>query len=106
MPTIYRRESARRDLVAHFVYLAENVSLSTANQFLEKVEVSFRELAAHPRMGSPLNRALSNLTGIRKWRVRGFDHHLIFYLATDDGISVVRVLHASRDWWSMLSVLD
>jgi plasmid stabilization system protein ParE len=29
--------------------------------------------------------------------VRGFDHHLIFYRPTRTGITVIRVLHASRD---------
>lgn len=30
MPKIYQRAAARRDLVEHFVYLAENANLETA----------------------------------------------------------------------------
>ena len=34
----------------------------------------------------------------------GFDKHLIFYLPRSDGISVVRVLHAARDWRTLFGV--
>ncbi len=30
--------------------------------------------------------------GLRRWRVRGFDKHLIFYRLIQDGIDVVRVI--------------
>jgi toxin ParE1/3/4 len=31
--SIYRRASAKRDLVEHYVYLAENAGIETAEQF-------------------------------------------------------------------------
>ena len=34
MPTVTKREAARRDLVEHFVYLAENAGLDVAERFL------------------------------------------------------------------------
>jgi toxin ParE1/3/4 len=37
------------------------------------------------------------------WRVRGFAKHLIFYRPIEDGIEVIRILHASRD---LAAVLD
>jgi toxin ParE1/3/4 len=55
-------------------------------------------------IGAPLTLCDPTLTGIRKWRVKDFDNHLIFYLPHHDGISVVRVLHAARDWWSLLGI--
>ena len=45
MPKVYQREVARRDLVEHFVYLAENASLDTAERFLERAETTFDDLA-------------------------------------------------------------
>jgi len=59
-----------------------------------------------PLIGAPL--ALSHLVlkGIRKWRVNGFDSHLIFYLPRTDGVSIVRVLHAAQDWWSLLGLTN
>ena len=34
MPTVTQREAARRDLVEHFVYLAENAGMDVAERFL------------------------------------------------------------------------
>ena len=45
MPSVSKREAARRDLVEHFVYLAENASLDTADRFLSNAEDSFADLA-------------------------------------------------------------
>jgi len=51
---VYKRAAARRDLVTHFVYLAENAGLDTADRFLANADRSFTELAEQPAMGSPL----------------------------------------------------
>jgi toxin ParE1/3/4 len=79
MPTIHKREAATRDLVEHFVYLAENAGLDTAERFLKPTEASFTDLARQPKMGAPLNLRNPDLANIRKWRVKGFDNHLVFY---------------------------
>ena len=41
MPKVYQRAAARRDLVEHFVYLAENASLDIAERFLTNAEAGF-----------------------------------------------------------------
>ncbi len=102
MPSVSKREAARRDLVEHFVYLAENASLDTADRFLSKAEASFADLARQPGMGAPLTLKHPDLANLRKWRVKDFDNHLIFYMPRPDGVSIVRVLHASSDWWALL----
>ena len=104
MPTIYRREAARRDLVEQFVYLAENAGLQVAERFLSNAETSFAGLAEHPLIGAPLHLKHSELVGLRKWRVKDFDNHLIFYQPREDGVSIVRVLHGASDWWTLLGV--
>jgi len=106
MPKIYRREQARRDLVEHFVYLADNADLSTAERFLKNAEAEFAKLALHPLMGSPLTLRNPELAGMRKWRVKDFDNVLIFYIPRADGVSIVRVLHAARDWWNLLGLIQ
>lgn len=45
------------------------------------------------------------LAGLRKWHVNGFEAVLIFYLPRTAGVSIVRVLHAAQDWWSILEIL-
>jgi toxin ParE1/3/4 len=101
---VYKRAAARRDLVQHFVYLVENAGLDTADRFLANAERCFTELAQQPDMGSPLTLKRRELAGLRKWRVPGFENFLVFYLPRSDGISVVRVLYAARDWWSLLGM--
>jgi toxin ParE1/3/4 len=102
MPVVRQREAARRDLVDHFVYLAENASLNTADRFLSNAQASFAELALQPGMGAPLNLKHPDLVNLRKWWVKDFDNHLIFYMPCPEGVTVVRILHAASDWWALL----
>src|ERR1700736_1799148 len=84
--------------------LTENAGLDTADRFLANAERCFTELAEQPAMGSPLALKRPEFAGIRKWRVPDFENFLLFYLPRRDGISVVRVLHAAQDWWSLLGM--
>src|SRR5687768_9280152 len=104
MGRVRQRAAVRRDLVEHFVYLAENAGLGTAERFLEQAELSFNDLATNPMIGAALTLQHPELTGIRKWRINDFDNYLIFYLPRPDGVSVVRVLHSARDWWGLLGI--
>lgn len=106
MPTVTQREAARRDLVEHFVYLAENAGLAVAERFLTNAETSFNELARQPRMGAPLTLKHPDLANVRKWRINDFDNHLVFYQPRPDGVAIVRVLHAVSDWWLLLGLAD
>jgi len=102
---VYKRAAARRDLVQHFVHLAENAGFDTADRFLTNAERCFTELAEQPAMGSPLTLKRPEFAGMRKWRVPDFESFLVFYLPRRDGISVVRVLRAEQDWWSLLGLV-
>jgi len=104
MQKLRRYAAARRDLIEHFVYLAEHAGLATAERFLANAEFSFNALAAQPSMGSPMALRSPKLAGVRKWRIKQFEHYLIFYLPRPDGVSIVRVLHAATDWWRLLGI--
>ncbi len=104
MPMVYQRATARRDLVEQFVYLAEQAGLDAAERFLTNAEASFNDLARQPMIGAPLTLRHPNLAGIRKWHIKDFEHHLIFYTPHPEGVSIVRILHAARDWWSLLGI--
>ena len=71
MARVYQRAAARRDLVGHFVHLAENAGLDTAEQFLKSAQVSFDDLADRPKIGAPVKLRIAALAGMRKWRVKG-----------------------------------
>src|SRR5512132_1991861 len=104
MAAVFRRAAARRDLVEHYVYLAENAGEEIADRFLANAEASFGGLAEHPEMGAPLTLRRPELAGLRKWRVKGFDKFLVFYMPRQNGVSIVRVLHSAQDWWSLLGI--
>jgi toxin ParE1/3/4 len=66
MSKVHQREAARRDLIEHFLYLAEEAGIETAERFLAQAEASFKQLAEHPKMGSPLTLCPPELAGLRK----------------------------------------
>jgi toxin ParE1/3/4 len=88
----------------HYVYLFENAGEVVADRFLSHAEASFDAWADQPMMGAPLTSCHPALAGMRKWGIKDFDNYLIFYLPRPDGVSIVRVLHGSRDWWRLLGI--
>lgn len=90
------RPQALEDLIEQSVYIAQG-SQSAALQFLEMAEKTFDELAEMPQMGNSDPFRNIHLTGVRRWRVRDFERHLIFYKLLEDSIEIVRVLDSSRD---------
>jgi toxin ParE1/3/4 len=87
------------------VYLAENAGIETAERFLLNADKSFGDLSRHPGMGLALSLRSPKLAGLRKWQVSGFEKIPIFYLPSAGRVSIVRVLHAAQDWWSLLGIL-
>jgi toxin ParE1/3/4 len=104
MARVYQRATARRDLIQHFVHLAETAGDETADRFLTNTRSTFADLAEQPQIGAPLHLSNPALEHMRKWRVRGFEKYLVFYLPRPDGVSVIRVLHASRDWLGLFGI--
>jgi toxin ParE1/3/4 len=87
---------ASQDLDDHFAYIAEN-NFEAALQFFDSARSSIAQLAKMPGIGSPYPVQNLRLQGLRKWAVKDFRKHLIFYFERDDAIEVVRILYAARD---------
>jgi toxin ParE1/3/4 len=96
-PPVRKRPAAQRDLLDHFVDLGERAGEATALRFLQAAEDTFADLAAMPGMGRAEDFDNPRLTGMRRWRVRGFDNYLIFYQPLSQGIEVLRVVYGTRD---------
>lgn len=103
MPKVLRHPAAKRDLIHHYVYLAENATLETAQKFKGSVAATYTRLARNPRIGAP--RQTSNLpqADLRIFPVQGFANYLIAYAPTPAGITIYRLFHARQDFQRVLA---
>ena len=90
------RPQADRDLDDHAALIARD-NLEAGRRFYDAAAQVFDQLALMPEMGSPRTFRNPALAGVRLWRIPGFERYLIFYRPIQDGIEVIRVLHAARD---------
>lgn len=104
MPHYRILPAADLDLDGQADYLAREASLETALRFYDAASSSFERIAQMPGLGERRDSANPRLTGLRVWRVEGFEKHLIFYRPADDGVEIVRVLHGARDIDSVLDL--
>jgi toxin ParE1/3/4 len=88
--------AADRDVEEQFDYLAER-SLETAVRFLRAVDATCDALGRMPELGERQSFGRERLLVLRAWQVRGFENYVVFYRPIQNGIEVVRVLHAARD---------
>jgi toxin ParE1/3/4 len=88
--------AADRDSDEHFVYLAHR-SIEAAVRFFHALDSTLQKLAAMPELGELQRFGRKELADLRVWQVQGFENYLIFYRPVEQGIEIVRVLHAARD---------
>ena len=90
MATIVRRPRALDDALAIWRYIAADSDIF-ADAWLDRIDAKLDLLARNPSMG----RARPELAaGLRSVTV---GNYVIYYLAVEDGIDVVRILHGTRD---------
>lgn len=90
MPRITRRPLAETDIVEIWDYIADD-NFEAADRWVDQLDEKLRLLAMQPLMG----RTRDELErGVRSFP---FGRYVIFYMPTDVGIDVVRVLHGARD---------
>ena len=87
---------ASQDLDDLFDYIAQN-NPDAALRFFDAARQSIATLAQTPSIGSLYLVNNPRLVGLRKWGVRSFEKYLIFYLISEDLLTVVRIIHGSRD---------
>lgn len=93
---------ADRDLEETALFI-ETDSPSAAKRFLDAATAGFSSLSDAPRIGVCVETGNPAMPGLRRWRVPGFENHLIFYQVTEETITVIRVLHGARDIEAILS---
>lgn len=96
MARVVRTEAALRDLDEQAKFIQRD-GPQAAIRFLAAAEISFQRLASMPELGERQEFGSTKLAGLRRWPVQGFENYLVFYHPTEQGIEIVRVLHAARD---------
>jgi len=92
MARIDRRPRARQDLVEIWRYIADESGEPRADRYLRRLNDVVSYLAQQPLMGRKRPEILEE--GIRSFPA---ESHVIFYIALQDGIELVRVIHGSQD---------
>lgn len=91
MARVALARSAQTDLLEAWLYIAEE-DQQAADRLLDAIDEETRTLLLQPLMG----RARQELgDGVRSWPTS--TPYILFYLADDEGITVLRVLHHARD---------
>ncbi len=69
----------------------------SADRFADRLTKTLAFLERFPATGELIEPGYFNLPGLRVMTVRQSPNYLVFFQPNPDGITVVRVLHASRD---------
>jgi len=101
MHEVIKTPQAIFDLVELADYIAKD-SLDFAERFLQAAEDTFTFLAQTPEFGQICPAPKAKEAGIRMRAVFGFRNHIVFYRAVAQGVVVVRVIHAARNWEAIL----
>ena len=91
MRRIERRPRARFDLITVYNYIADRGGDVRAERYLRRLNDTIEYLAQQPLMGKPRPEVEE---GIRSFAC---EQHVIFYVPLEDGLDVVRVIHAAMD---------
>ena len=87
---------ARDDLDHIHAYISGD-NPDAADDVLESAFSTFENLSRMPSMGREREFKSSQLSGLRSFTIQGFRNYLIFYRENQNGIEVVRVVHAARN---------
>ncbi len=98
-------EKAVKDLNEIAAYLEQaNLGSDTLEErFLIELAKTLDVVANMPNKGSPMKAYNKRLKGLRRWPITGgFENYLLFYLAHEDRVEIVRVFHSSQNYLKTL----
>jgi toxin ParE1/3/4 len=91
MSRVLFADSAKADLIEAWLFIAQE-SVVAADNVIDTINHDAQTLALQPMMG----RLRSELAeGVRSWPTS--TRYIMFYLPSENGINVLRVLHHARD---------
>lgn len=90
MPRLEWRQAARADLLAIVDYISDDNS-DAAQHLKDEIEAKAFKLPEHPKLYRP-----GRVAGTREMVVRS--NYIVIYMENADTVSILRVLHAARQW--------
>ena len=91
MSRVLFSESAKADLLEAWLFIAE-ANIDAADGVVDEIHQEAQTLSLQPLMG----RARPELAdGVRSWPTS--TRYILFYVPSEDGVIVLRVLHHARD---------
>ena len=96
MARLLIREEADADIDAIARFIA-NDNLAAGQRFYDAVAHDVLLLAANPFIGAKRQSGNPRLKNLRSWPITGYRNYLVFYLATNEAVDVLRVFHGARD---------
>ena len=97
------RPKADQDIAEQAYYFASKATPELGHRFLLSVHETQQLLASQPEMGWAARSKIKELSGLRVFRVTGFEKMLILYLPSPSGVEILRVVHASRNLQALLT---
>jgi len=92
------RQAASDDLIRQFRYYLTEVDVpEIAIRFRGAVRQTIQSLRQNPRVGPRYSSRNAQLQNLRSWPVVGFEAIRIYYIADEETVHVIRILHGKRD---------
>ena len=89
-PSLNWRASASADLLDIIGYIADD-NPDAAQALKDEIQTKAAQLAAHPKLYKP-----GRMKGTREMVIR--PNYIVIYRENKTGITILRVLHAARQW--------
>lgn len=97
MRVVYR-QAALDDVIRQYrFYLLTRDVPKIAIRFRQAVRVTIRLLRDHPLIGPQYRFSDPRIKNLRSWPIKGFEAIRIYYVAAEDAIHVIRILHGKRN---------
>jgi toxin ParE1/3/4 len=92
------RQASRDDVTRQFRYYLLKLDLpEVAVRFKEAVRKTAKAIGKQPGAAPPYRLRNPQLQNLRSWPVAGFEAIRFYFLAEDETIRVIRILHGKRN---------
>lgn len=92
---IVRSDESVADIIGAAEFIAQD-NEDAAIRFIDAIDAAFDLIARSPGIG--VRRKLRSLPKIQMWVLNEYPAYLIFYKTDQDQVTVLRVIHSSRDY--------